>query len=93
MLDRNFQPVRVERVEEHTAAFGDLFDFRGGCGEGQLSAGAVAAHCGGGRLTVRYFEYAAQRGEGAKCGRHRGQANLYVPRLPFQIVTALLTNS
>jgi S-adenosylmethionine:tRNA ribosyltransferase-isomerase len=87
-----FQPVRVERLEEHKL-HSELFAIS------EESAAKVNCAVSGkrrvlaiGTTTVRTLEYAAQQGEG-KIHSGTGEANLFIyPGFKFQVVSALLTN-
>jgi S-adenosylmethionine:tRNA ribosyltransferase-isomerase len=87
-----FQPVRVERVEEHRlhseaySISSEAADkIRQARGEGRR---IVAV----GTTTVRTLEFAAQHGDGeVRAGS--GEANIFIyPGYKFQVVRALLTN-
>ena len=86
-----FQPVRVERVEDHTL-HSETYSISEEAAEKinracRESRRIVAV----GTTTVRTLEYAAQGSQSLLAGR--GEANLFIyPGFKFQIVNALLTN-
>jgi S-adenosylmethionine:tRNA ribosyltransferase-isomerase len=87
-----FQPVRVERVEEHTLhaeAYSIPAEAAEKVGRARSEGRRVVAV---GTTTVRTLEYAAQQG-GGEVRAGRGEANLFIyPGYKFQVVGALLTN-
>ena len=87
-----FQPVRVERVEQHqlhSEAYSISADAAEKIARARNQARRVVAV---GTTTVRTLEYAAQQGAGeVRAGE--GEANLFIyPGYKFQVVGALLTN-
>jgi len=87
-----FQPVRVERVEEHKLHSESY----------SITAEAAAKIAGAlrasrrvvavGTTTVRALEHAAQRGSGT-VSAGQGEANIFIyPGYDFRVVSALLTN-
>ena len=87
-----FQPVRVDRVEDH-ALHSEAYSISPEAAEkiGQArSAGSRLVAVG--TTTVRTLEYAARQGAGnVRAGE--GEANLFIyPGYRFQVVSALLTN-
>jgi S-adenosylmethionine:tRNA ribosyltransferase-isomerase len=87
-----FQPVRVERVEEHrlhSEAHSISAEAAEKIRRAQSEARRVVAV---GTTTVRTLEHAAQQGRGeVRAGE--GEANLFIyPGYKFQVVGALLTN-
>lgn len=87
-----FQPVRVDRVEDHSLhseAYSISADAAERIGRARKDGRRVIAI---GTTTVRTLEYAAQAGEGVvKMGS--GEANLFIyPGYQFKVVQALLTN-
>ncbi len=87
-----FQPVRVERVEDHTLhseAYSISAEAAAKINEAKSQGRRVVAV---GTTTVRTLEYAAQRGAG-EVQAGRGDANIFIySGYKFQIVDALLTN-
>jgi S-adenosylmethionine:tRNA ribosyltransferase-isomerase len=85
-----FQPVRVERVEEHqlhSESYSISEDAAEKINRALKAARRVVAV---GTTTVRTLEYAAQSGE-VRAGA--GEANLFIyPGYKFRVVRALLTN-
>ncbi len=87
-----FQPVRVERVEEH-ALHAETYSISDAAaqaiGRARRENRRVIAV---GTTTVRTLEFAAQQGQGeVRAGS--GEANLFIyPGYTFQVVRALLTN-
>jgi len=87
-----FQPVRVERVEEHQL-HSEAYSISAEAAEKinrALSSGRRVVAVG--TTTVRTLEYAAQQGAG-EIRTSTGEANLFIyPGYKFQVVKALLTN-
>ena len=87
-----FQPVRVERVEEHqlhAEAYSISAEAAEKIGRARNQSRRVVAV---GTTTVRTLEYAARQGEGEVLAG-TGEANLFIyPGYKFQVVRALLTN-
>jgi S-adenosylmethionine:tRNA ribosyltransferase-isomerase len=85
-----FQPVRVEKVEEHTLhsePYSVSEEAAAKIRQAQTESRRIVAV---GTTTVRTLEYAAQAGE-IRAGS--GEANLFIyPGYKFQLVQALLTN-
>jgi S-adenosylmethionine:tRNA ribosyltransferase-isomerase len=88
-----FQPVRVERVEEHKL-HREQYEISAEAARAlnlarQEKRRVVAV----GTTTVRTLEYAAQAAGGGPIEAVRGEADLFIyPGYQFQIVDALLTN-
>jgi S-adenosylmethionine:tRNA ribosyltransferase-isomerase len=87
-----FQPVRVERVEEHqlhAEAYSISEEAAEKISRARKEGRRVVAI---GTTTVRTLEYAAQQNEGVvRAGR--GEANLFIyPGYEYRVVQALLTN-
>ncbi len=87
-----FQPVRVERVEEHqlhSEAYSISDEAAEKINQARRESRRIVAV---GTTTVRTLEYAAAQGSGeVRAGS--GEANLFVyPGYKFQVVQALLTN-
>jgi len=87
-----FQPVRVEKVEEHklhSESYSISEEAAGKINEACSKKRRVVAV---GTTTVRTLEYAAQQGRG-EIHAGSGEANLFIyPGFQFHVVTALLTN-
>lgn len=87
-----FQPVRVERVEEHllhAEAYSISADAAEKISRARSEGRRVVAV---GTTTVRTLEYAASQA-GGKVQASEGEANLFIyPGYKFQVVGALLTN-
>ena len=87
-----FQPVRVERVEEHqlhSEAYSIPAEAAEKITRAQSEGRRVVAV---GTTTVRTLEYAAQQ-SGGQVWAGTGEANLFIyPGYKFQVVGALLTN-
>lgn len=87
-----FQPVRVEKVEEHklhAEAYSISAEAAEKIDRARRDKRRVVAI---GTTTVRTLEYAAQQGQGRVCAGS-GEANLFIyPGYKFQVVSALLTN-
>jgi S-adenosylmethionine:tRNA ribosyltransferase-isomerase len=87
-----FQPVRVERVEEHTLhseAYSISPEAAAKINRSRSQGRRVVSV---GTTTVRTLEYAAQQGAGEILAGS-GEANLFIyPGYKFQVVQALLTN-
>jgi S-adenosylmethionine:tRNA ribosyltransferase-isomerase len=87
-----FQPVRVERVEEHkihSERYGISAEAAEKINRALAASRRVIAV---GTTTVRTLEYAAAQGGGKVCASS-GEANLFVyPGYKFQVVSGLLTN-
>lgn len=86
-----FQPVRVEKVEDHKL-HGEMYEISESAAtiinRALESARRIVAV---GTTTVRTLEYAARNGRRVKAGR--GEADLFIyPGFQFQAVGALLTN-
>ncbi len=87
-----FQPVRVEKVEEHTL-HSEPYSISEEAAEKIRRARSESRRVVAvGTTTVRTLEYAAQQGKGeVRAGS--GEANLFIyPGYKFQVVSALLTN-
>jgi S-adenosylmethionine:tRNA ribosyltransferase-isomerase len=88
-----FQPVRVERVEDHKL-HREQYEISAEAARAlnlakQEKRRVVAV----GTTTVRTLEYAAQAGAGGPIEAGRGEADLFIyPGYRFRIVDALLTN-
>jgi S-adenosylmethionine:tRNA ribosyltransferase-isomerase len=87
-----FQPVRVERVEEHRL-HGEAYSISGEVAEkinrARNQGRRVVAI---GTTTVRTLEFAGQQSAG-EVRPGRGEANLFIyPGYKFRVVQALLTN-
>jgi S-adenosylmethionine:tRNA ribosyltransferase-isomerase len=87
-----FQPVRVERVEEHQL-HSEAYSISGEAAEkidrARKESRRIVAI---GTTTVRTLEYAAQQ-SGSEVRSGSGEANLFIyPGYKFQVVRALLTN-
>jgi S-adenosylmethionine:tRNA ribosyltransferase-isomerase len=87
-----FQPVRVERVEEHSL-HAEAYSISAEAAEKISQArGAGRRVVAIGTTTVRTLEYAASQG-GGEVQASSGEANLFIyPGYKFQVVDALLTN-
>jgi S-adenosylmethionine:tRNA ribosyltransferase-isomerase len=87
-----FQPVRVERVEEHqlhSEAYSISEEAAEKIGRARRESRRIVAV---GTTTVRTLEYAAQQG-GGEVRAGAGEANLFIyPGYKFHVVQALLTN-
>jgi len=87
-----FQPVRVERVEEHrlhSEAYSISSEAAEKMNRARKEGRRVVAV---GTTTVRTLEYAAQQGAG-EMRAGAGEANVFIyPGYKFQVVQALLTN-
>ena len=87
-----FQPVRVERVEEHklhAEAYSISDDAAEKIGRARKESRPIVAV---GTTTVRTLEYAARQ-SGGEVRAGSGEANLFIyPGYKFQVVKALLTN-
>ena len=87
-----FQPVRVERVEEHTLHAETYSISADAAAKINAAKSRGRRVVGVGTTTVRTLEFAAQRGAG-EVRAERGEANIFIyPGYKFQIVDALLTN-
>ncbi|MGA2858601.1 MAG: tRNA preQ1(34) S-adenosylmethionine ribosyltransferase-isomerase QueA [Candidatus Sulfotelmatobacter sp.] len=88
-----FQPVRVERVEEHrlhSEAYSISAEAAEKIGRAKSEGRRVVAI---GTTSARTLEYAAQQGGGEVRAAGTGEANLFIyPGYEFQVVGALLTN-
>ena len=88
-----FQPVRVERVEEHrlhTEWFHIPPEAAEAINRARRERRRVVAI---GTTTVRTLEYAARRSEGREIGPQTGEADVFIyPGFEFRVVGALLTN-
>jgi S-adenosylmethionine:tRNA ribosyltransferase-isomerase len=87
-----FQPVRVERVEEHSM-HAEQYSISAEAAERITQARSEGRRVVAiGTTTVRTLEYAALEGNG-QVRESRGEANLFIyPGYKFQVVQALLTN-
>ena len=87
-----FQPVRVERVEEHTL-HSEAYSISEAAAEEIRKARSESRRVVAvGTTTVRTLEYAAQQ-LGGEVRAGSGEANLFIyPGYKFQVVDALLTN-
>jgi S-adenosylmethionine:tRNA ribosyltransferase-isomerase len=87
-----FQPVRVERVEEHklhSEAYSITTEAAGKIQRARSEGRRIVAV---GTTTVRTLEYAAQQGAG-EIRAGADEANVFIyPGYKFQVVQALLTN-
>jgi S-adenosylmethionine:tRNA ribosyltransferase-isomerase len=87
-----FQPVRVERVEEHklhSESYSISAETAEKINRARSEGRRVVAV---GTTTVRTLEYAAEQGAGA-VHAGAGEANMFIyPGFKFQVVSALLTN-
>ena len=87
-----FQPVRTERVEEHTLhseSYSISTDAATKIERARKESRRIVAV---GTTTVRTLEYAAQQGDG-EIRAGSGEANLFIyPGYKFRVVTSLLTN-
>jgi len=87
-----FQPVRVERVEEHklhSESYSITPEAAAKIARALRESRRVVAV---GTTTVRALEHAAQRGSGTVTGG-QSEANLFIyPGYDFRVVSALLTN-
>jgi S-adenosylmethionine:tRNA ribosyltransferase-isomerase len=87
-----FQPVRVERVEEHklhSESYSISADTAEKINRARCEGRRVVAV---GTTTVRTLEYAAEQGAG-ELHAGAGEANMFIyPGFKFQVVGALLTN-
>ncbi len=87
-----FQPVRVERVEEHELHSETYSISREAAEKIQRARGDSRRIVAVGTTTVRTLEYAAMQG-GGEVRAAAGEANLFIyPGYKFQVVRALLTN-
>jgi S-adenosylmethionine:tRNA ribosyltransferase-isomerase len=92
-----FQPVRVERVEEHRLHSEAYSISAGAAGQITHAKGQNRRVVAVGTTTVRTLEFAAQKsereGSAAEVQPGTGEANLFIyPGYKFQVVDALLTN-
>jgi S-adenosylmethionine:tRNA ribosyltransferase-isomerase len=87
-----FQPVRVERVEEH-ALHAEAYSISESAAQTIRQARSENRRViAVGTTTVRTLEFAAQQGQG-EVRAESGEANLFIyPGYKFQVVRALLTN-
>jgi S-adenosylmethionine:tRNA ribosyltransferase-isomerase len=87
-----FQPVRVERVEDHrlhSEAYSISSEAAEKIRQARREGRRIVAV---GTTTVRTLEFAAQQGDG-EIGAGSGEANIFIyPGYRFQVVQALLTN-
>jgi S-adenosylmethionine:tRNA ribosyltransferase-isomerase len=87
-----FQPIRTERVEDHTLhveKYSIAVDAAEKIQRARAERRRVVAV---GTTTVRTLEYAAQQNAGKVCAAS-GEANIFIyPGYKFQVVQALLTN-
>ena len=88
-----FQPVRVEKVEEHKL-HGEWYEISAAAARAINRAKAAGRRVVAvGTTTVRTLEYAAPGDEPAGVEAGRGEADLFIyPGYKFRIVDALLTN-
>ena len=90
-----FQPVRVERVEDHKLHRESYFDIGRGRRRRQSRAMADAKRriVAVGTTTVRTLEYAAQQSPDGRMTAGRGEADIFIyPGYEFLVVSRLLTN-
>jgi S-adenosylmethionine:tRNA ribosyltransferase-isomerase len=88
-----FQPVRVERVEDHTlhSEWYSISPEAAGKINQALDAGRRVVAVG--TTTVRTLEYSAGRSADGRVGPGSGEASLFIyPGYQFRVVGALLTN-
>jgi S-adenosylmethionine:tRNA ribosyltransferase-isomerase len=87
-----FQPVRVERVEEHRL-HSEAYSISAEAAEKiERARGAGRRIVAVGTTTVRTLEYAAQQ-SGGEIRAGAGEANMFIyPGYKFRVVRALLTN-
>jgi len=86
-----FQPVRVERVEEHTLHSEPYSISEEAAVKIRQARGESRRIVAVGTTTVRTLEYAAQQAGEIRAGS--GEANLFIyPGYKFRVVRALLTN-
>jgi len=88
-----FQPVRVERVEDHRL-HGERYEISAETA-GKINAALAAGRrvVAVGTTTVRTLEYAATLSGSRRVEAGSGEANLFIyPGFGFQIVGAMLTN-
>jgi S-adenosylmethionine:tRNA ribosyltransferase-isomerase len=88
-----FQPVHVERVEDHTM-HSETYSISGQAAE-QLHRARAAGRrvVAVGTTTVRTLEHAARRNPEGRIEPGRGEADLFIyPGFGFRVVGALLTN-
>jgi S-adenosylmethionine:tRNA ribosyltransferase-isomerase len=87
-----FQPIRVEKVEEHRLHAEDYSISEDAAAKINCARRERKRVVAIGTTTVRTLEYAAQQGAG-EIRPGSGEANLFIyPGYKFQIVRALLTN-
>jgi S-adenosylmethionine:tRNA ribosyltransferase-isomerase len=87
-----FQPIRVEKVEEHRLHAEDYSISEDAAAKINCARRERRRVVAIGTTTVRTLEYAAQQGAG-EIRPGSGEANLFIyPGYKFQIVRALLTN-
>jgi S-adenosylmethionine:tRNA ribosyltransferase-isomerase len=87
-----FQPVRVEKVEEHTLHSEPYSISEEGAARIRQTRSESRRVIAVGTTTVRTLEYAARQG-GGEVHAGEGEANLFIyPGYKFQVVNALLTN-
>jgi S-adenosylmethionine:tRNA ribosyltransferase-isomerase len=88
-----FQPVRVERVEDHRL-HGERYQISATAANKINAAGAEGRRIVAvGTTTVRTLEYAAQRTGTRRVEAGSGEANLFIyPGFEFRAVGAMLTN-
>jgi S-adenosylmethionine:tRNA ribosyltransferase-isomerase len=88
-----FQPVRVDRVEDHTLhceSYHISADAAGAINHALDAGHRIVAV---GTTTVRTLEHVAHHSEGGRVQAGSGEANLFIyPGYDFRIVGALLTN-
>ena len=87
-----FQPVRVEKVEEHTLHSEPYSISEEGAAKIHQARRELRRVVAVGTTTVRTLEYAARQ-DGGEIRAGAGEANLFIyPGCKFQVVNALLTN-
>lgn len=88
-----FQPVRVQRVEDHKL-HSERFSITASAAEiinRALDAGRRVAAVG--TTTVRTLEFAARQSASGRLNAGSGEANLFIyPGFQFRVVSAMLTN-
>jgi len=88
-----FQPIRVDRVEEHKL-HGEAYSISSEAAD-KINAALAAGRriVAVGTTTVRTLEFAAMRAGGKRIEAGSGEANLFIyPGFQFQVVGAMLTN-
>ena len=87
-----FQPVRVDRVEDHTLHAERYAISQDAADKVNAALTAKRRVVAVGTTTVRTLEFAAQRG-GGRIAAGSGEANLFIyPGFQFRVVGAMLTN-